>query len=137
MTLPLVEELVPCPDPVATCARLLGQPHLLFLDSAADPERLGRHSYLTAAPTMILRSKGRGPGPNALEQAHALLTQHQAEPVPELPAFQGGLAGYIGYDFGEVLERLPAPRFDDLALPDVALGLYDWVIAWDHGQGRA
>ena len=28
---------------------------------------------------------------------------------------------------GRVLERLPAPRYDDLALPDVMLGLYDWV----------
>jgi hypothetical protein len=52
-------ELVPCPDPVAACARLLGQPHLLFLDSAADPERLGRHSYLTAAPAMMLRGRAR------------------------------------------------------------------------------
>src|SRR6185295_17694095 len=46
--------------------------------------------------------------------------------------FQGGAAGYLGYDYGALLERLPAPRFDDLAIPDVVLGLYDWVIAWDH-----
>ena len=55
-----------------------------------------------------------------------------AESIPGLPPFQGGAAGYIGYDFGSVLERLPAPRYDDLDLPDVVLGLYDWVIAWDH-----
>ena len=28
-------------------------------------------------------------------------------PVPGLPPFQGGAAGYIGYDYGAVLERLP------------------------------
>ena len=54
-----------------------------------------------------------------------------------LPPFQGGAAGYIGYDYGAVLERLPAPRYDDLAIPDVMLGLYDWVIAWDHRLGTA
>jgi para-aminobenzoate synthetase component 1 len=53
-------------------------------------------------------------------------------PVAGLPPFQGGAAGYIGYDYGAVLERVPPTRYDDLAVPDVVLGLYDWVIAWDH-----
>ena len=30
----------------------------------------------------------------------------------------------------------PPTRYDDLALPDVVLGLYDWVIAWDHQRRR-
>ncbi len=54
-----------------------------------------------------------------------------------LPPFQGGAAGYIGYDWGRVLERLPSPRYADLDVPDVMFGLYDWVIAWDHRAGRA
>src|SRR2546425_7181719 len=36
-----------------------------------------------------------------------------------------------------MLERIPRPRYDDLAIPDVVLGLYDWVIAWDHQAQRA
>src|SRR2546422_2027058 len=36
-----------------------------------------------------------------------------------------------------MLERIPRPRYDDLAIPDVVLGLYDWVIAWDHQGQRA
>jgi para-aminobenzoate synthetase component 1 len=27
--------------------------------------------------------------------------------------------------------------YDDLGIPDVVLGVYDWVIAWDHQQRRA
>ena len=54
-----------------------------------------------------------------------------------LPPFQGGAAGYLAYDWGRVLERLPAPRHEDLALPDVVFGMYDWVLAWDHEQSRA
>jgi para-aminobenzoate synthetase component 1 len=61
-----------------------------------------------------------------------LLAPCAAAPVFGLPPFQGGAAGYVGYDYGAVLERLPAARYDDLAIPDVVLGLYDWVIAWDH-----
>jgi para-aminobenzoate synthetase component 1 len=133
---PLVEELQPAPDPVATAERYLGQPQLLFLDSASDPERLGRYSFLTAAPVALIRTKGPA-GVPALEQARELLGPHRSDPVPGLPPFQGGLAGYLSYDYGAVLERLPAPRYDDLNLPDAVLGLYDWVIAWDHRAGRA
>jgi para-aminobenzoate synthetase component 1 len=133
---PLVEELRPAPDPVAAAERFLGQPHLLFLDSAADPERLGRFSFLTATPVAVVRTKGSG-GIPALQQAHNLLDPHRVPPVPGLPPFQGGIAGYVAYDYGAVLERLPPPRYDDLNLPDAVLGLYDWVLAWDHRVGRA
>ena len=134
--LPLVEELLPAPDPVATAERFLGQPHLLFLDSAADPERHGRHSFLMAAPSEVIRTRGPAT-PSALAQARSLLGRCRAEAVPGLPPFQGGLAGYLAYDYGAVLERIPPTRYDDLALPDAVLGLYDWVLAWDHAAGRA
>ena len=145
---PLVEELVPAPDPFETCMRFAGLPSLVFLDSATDAEHLGRHSFLTADPWSAVRSKalltqqlvdGRWVRvePDALTHARALLAPHAAEPLADLPPFQGGAAGYLGYDWGATLERVPRPRYDDYALPDVLLGLYDWVIAWDHPAGRA
>jgi para-aminobenzoate synthetase component I len=134
--LPLVEELVPAPDPVATAEQFLGHPYLLFLDSAADPDRLGQHSFLAADPVAVIRSKGTGESP-ALEQVRGILERQRTRAVPGLPPFQGGIAGFLAYDYGAVLERLPSPRHDDLHLPDAALGAYDWVIAWDHGAGRA
>ncbi len=133
----LVAELTPPPDPAATAERFLGQPHLIFLDSATDPGRLGRFSFLTADPARVIETRGRGPGPNALEQARALLAPYLTPALPGLPPFQGGVAGYLAYDFGAVLERLPPSRYDDLRLPDAVLGLYDWVIAWDHHDQRA
>src|SRR2546423_12418443 len=36
-----------------------------------------------------------------------------------------------------MFERISSPGYDDLAVPDVVLGLYDWVIAWDHQAQRA
>ena len=149
---PLVEELVPLPDPLDACARCADLPYLFFLDSAANPDHLGRYSFLAADPAIVVRSKGActeqriaGAGggewtpidADPLAAVRALLAAHAAEPVPGLPPFQGGAAGYIGYDWGAGLERIPSPRYDDLALPDVMLGLYDWVIAWDHEEGRA
>ena len=54
----LVHELVPAPDPLETCTRFQGMPFLLFLDSATDPEHLGRYSFLAADPVTVVRSKG-------------------------------------------------------------------------------
>jgi para-aminobenzoate synthetase component I len=131
---PLVEELTPVPDPVQCCERLAGVPYRLFLDSAATTTRLGRYSFLTADPTAVIERKGSS---GALDEVRARLAPFRVEPIRGLPPFQGGAAGYIAYDWGLTLERLPAPRYDDLALPDVVLGIYDWVLAWDHVTSRA
>ena len=139
---PLVENLGDAGDPIEVAARFLDLPFLLLLDSGAaaapagDQHQLARYSFLAADPVRTIRSKGPG-DPDPLIAARELLAPFAARPVPGIPPFQGGIAGYIGYDYGAVLERLPAPRHDDLAIPDVILGLYDWVIAWDHGVRTA
>jgi para-aminobenzoate synthetase component 1 len=147
---PLVENLGIAGDPIDVVARFLDLPYLLFLDSATgaalagESHQLGRYSFLSADPALVIRSKGRvtelgGPGrpwarmdADPLVAVRDLLRSFAAAPVSGLPPFQGGAAGYVGYDYGAVLERLPAARYDDLAIPDLVLGLYDWVIAWDH-----
>jgi para-aminobenzoate synthetase component 1 len=146
---PLVEELIPAPDPARCCEQLAGLPYRLFLDSASRDLRLGRHSFLCADPVAVIRSKGastervdRDGGrqsvpTDALSAVREFLAPHVGEPIDELPPFQGGAAGCIAYDWGLTLERLPAPRYDDLALDDVVLGIYDWVVAWDHPSRRA
>ncbi len=147
---PLVDNLGTAGDPMEAVGRFLDLPYLLFLDSATgaalagESHQLGRYSFLAADPACVIRSKGRktelgGPGrpwtpigADPLIALRDLLAPFAADPVSGLPPFQGGAAGYIGYDYGALLERLPPTRFDDLAIPDVVLGLYDWVIAWDH-----
>jgi para-aminobenzoate synthetase component 1 len=112
--------------------------------------RLGRYSFLAADPVAVVRSRGTTveridcvsgsrqavPG-DALGAIRDELAPFAAEPLAGLPPFQAGAAGYVAYDWGRVLERLPSPRYDDLLLDDVVLGIYDWVIAWDHADSRA
>ena len=152
---PLVENLAKAGDPVEVAACFLDLPYLLFLDSAtgatarSEVHPLGRYSFLAADPAILVRCRNghteimRATGerrPVAVDPLVAvrdLLQPFTADSVSGLPPFQGGAAGYIGYDYGTLLERLPAPRHDDLAIPEVILGLYDWVIAWDHRLGTA
>ncbi len=141
---PLVESLKGLPDPVEVAARFLDLPYLIYLDSAVG----SGFSFLAADPAIVVRSKGvvteilqhgtwRPAEGDALGVVRGMLEDARLVPVPGLPPFQGGAAGYIGYDYGAVLERIPPTRYDDLALPDVTLGIYDWVIAWDHHLGAA
>jgi len=145
----MIRELVPAPLPVAACARFIDLPYVLFLDSAADPQRLGRYSFLSADPALLVQAKGaraervdlrlgtRTPVEGAIEEIRHLLTRFATPQAEELPPFQGGAAGYVGYEWGRTIERLPLPRYDDLAIPDLMIGFYDWVIAWDHQVARA
>ncbi len=40
----------------------------------------------------------------------------------------------MAYELGRQLERLPARAVDDLNLPDMDIGFYDWVIARDNAK---
>jgi para-aminobenzoate synthetase component I len=125
----LVVPLSPAPDPFATSVRFSGLPYLLFLDSSAQGS-LGRYSFVAADPIAIKGSP---------EQARALLKPHLRRAVPGLPPFQGGIAGYLGYEWGAGLERVTRPPGDRFTpkIQDIALALYDWVIAWDHLEEKA
>jgi para-aminobenzoate synthetase component 1 len=127
----LAVELIPAPDPLDACARFGEHHNLVFLDSSARGT-LGRYSFLTADPVALVE-----PDSDPLAAARALLAPHLRAPLPGLPPFQGGIAGYVSYDWGAELERVRRPATMDLETPDAALGLYDWVIAWDHHERRA
>lgn len=154
----LIDELTLRIDPAEACACFLDLPGCLLLESVAHSKRLGRFSFVAADPFLVLRSRGptveRVPNPRlgrddwsgagqgdwsetdpfgALREA---LATYAMSTVPGLPPFQGGAAGYFAYDLCQRLESLPTPRYDDLALPEMWVGLYDWTLAWDHDEHR-
>lgn len=145
---PLVVELPGAPSPVGALAALRDLPYPLLLESAAPGGEAGRYSFLAADPFMVLTLRGgalylatpqgveRLPGDPFLA-LQRLLDEHRSATIPGIPPFQGGAAGYFGYDLGGCIERIPAHRTDDLGLPDLCVGFYDWVLGWDHASGRA
>jgi para-aminobenzoate synthetase component 1 len=140
---PVVDELAE-PSAWEVCRRLACLPHLLFLDSA-QRSALGCYSYVTADPFAWIWPPSRliNNVPIVLPPADPFdyladgLGRFRAATLPGLPPFQGGAAGLFAYDLCHYLERLPRPRCYDFAVPDLAVGLYDWVIAFDHEQGRS
>jgi para-aminobenzoate synthetase component 1 len=125
----------PCVEPLTgltpweVCQRLADRQHLLFLDSAQE-SALGRYSYVCADPVHVLKARRDRVDP--LARLAARLAEFPLESIAGLPPFQGGAAGMFGYDLCHQFERLPSPRFEDFAIPDLMVGIYDWVIAFDH-----
>jgi para-aminobenzoate synthetase component 1 len=133
--LPLIEELVPPPEPEEAFLRLACLPHCLFLDSALRHPTLGRCSFLAADPFDFLQLPADGS--DALGVLAGRLETFATPAVAELPPFQGGAAGLLGYDLGRSLERVPAAAVDEFGVPALAMGLYDVVVVFDHLAGRA
>ncbi len=113
-------------------------PGLILLESAR-PGRNARWTYLTADPITVLDEPATGPDPFA--SARELLARLDpgagVGSEDDAPPFSGGLAGYLAYDLGHSLERLPTISTDDQGLPLLRLALHDWVIAWDRRTGAA
>ena len=135
---PLFEELIPAPEPWDVARKLAHLPHLLFLDSADPHPDRGRYSYVTADPVDILIRPAPADSSEDVFWDDRFDCVAVARPdFPELPPFIGGWAGLFGYHLGRAFERQPLPRRDDFEAPDVAIGVYDWVISFDHSTGRA
>lgn len=139
-SLPIVRTL---PDDVCLVelfSRLSRLSGCLWLDSASrgprDPhgQPMGRFSFLTADPikSLVAFAGDPDPWPVLAEWCQQLPNEHD----PDLPPFQGGIAGLIGYEAATWLESVGMATANDLPTPAISLGLYDWSIAFDHQLGK-
>ncbi len=76
---------------------------------------------------------------DALDALRALAIEHALEPgdVAARPVpFLGGAVGYVGYESGQMLERLPCRPRPQLGMPDMAFFFHRWVIGRSLQTGR-
>jgi para-aminobenzoate synthetase component I len=112
-------------DPLAVLASFADEPYALGLIS--DGSARGRWSYLGWSPARTFGSlaawRSAMPTPEPLE---ATVSDH--------PPFQGGAAGLACYEWGAAQEpAMPQPRS---GWPDLAGGIYDRLLAFDHHLKR-
>ncbi len=145
---PFVHELFDI-DPLAAFAAISDMPYSLLLDSSDQTHSAGRYSFVVCQPIETLEAKnGKVTVTNWEQQTtfdsdpFALIRERmecwveQTEHIAGLPPFQGGAAGLFGYDLGRSLEDLPSSAEDNPAIPDMAVGIYDQVLAHDHVAER-
>jgi para-aminobenzoate synthetase component 1 len=117
----------------------------MWLDSSAA-DAGSRFDILVADPYVTLRTRGAA---TEIVKRDGSVQQSQRPPfelvreqlgdvvasAAELP-FCGGAVGYFGYDLGRRLERIPTIAAADIAMPDLAIGIYDWAVVVNHAARR-
>ncbi len=143
-------DLDPAFDALAVFDRLHHHPFSLFLDSADLGHRDAAYSFVAAFPLEVIEGKD-----GAYIVTSATGVQHVRDTNPfDLvrtrmrhyktslfgldggAPFQGGAAGLFGYDLARALESLPNNAAGDPQMPDMAVGIYDQVFAYDHKAGK-
>jgi len=73
---------------------------------------------------------------NDKEQREILRCAQNDKGGKALPSgvFCGGWIGYLSYELGRYIERLPETTIDDLRMPLIRLCFYDRLIAYDHKE---
>lgn len=107
--------------------------HSFILDSAMDENRLGRYSFISANPFKVLKYKDSKNDP--LEELRNELKNYKKSNKTDLP-FVGGAVGYLSYDLCHYIEKLKRTSIDDVKIPDLYFGIYDWTIVVDHLQDK-
>lgn len=142
----LLEELPYRSDSTRLFEALAERPWAVFLDSGRPLCESGRYDILAADPYLTLATRGgltriRSQSGVSLspQDPFALLRDaigERAAPIAGLP-FAGGAIGWLGYDLGRRIERLPVLARDAEQIPDMAVGLFDWAVVVDHGEQRS
>lgn len=134
---PLVHSL-PWQDPAALFSLFANESGAIFFDSAQQMAEYGRYSFIGIEPFSVLSSKDENiylnnetfTG-NPFAVLKKQLALYSLPVLPDLPPFQGGAAGFFGYDLAHHLEHIPYPKSTN-TIADLWLGFYDLVLAFDH-----
>lgn len=112
---------------------LLGAEPFLSFRAFRSDARSGLASGVLGA-RVVVEERGatmRAEVDDALDTLRVLLRENAVDPSifqgRPLP-FLAGAVGYIGYETGQMLERLPSRARPHLGMPDIALFFHDWVL---------
>jgi para-aminobenzoate synthetase component 1 len=133
--------------PLRALAAVEHLPYTLFLESGGPVGAGSEWTILAFDPVWRLELRRgalwrvEGSRANVLE-GHPLdaLAQEWPEAVtlePRPAPFSSGLAGYLAYELKDWIERYPGKAAREIDLPDLSLGFYDVVWAWNRGTGEA
>jgi len=134
---PLVEEVTYI-SPIDAFTPFAGFDGALLLDSAKADGKQGRFAFIALDPYRVITSKDGTTlvdGERVIGEPFSILKRflkdEKLATIEGLPPFQGGAAGLFGYDLAWNLEHLPTHQPDDMGFPDMSVGFYDLVMAFD------
>ena len=133
--------------PVSAYLKLARHEEYAFLlESVEGGDRIGRYTYVGAAPLAVLTAKGdeveiREEGQTTLRRGNFFdvlkdeVSKFRPAESEGLPPFSAGAVGYAGYDLVRQIEtRVPPFREDDVQAPDAVFMFFTSVLVFDHAK---
>ncbi|MFA5372368.1 MAG: anthranilate synthase component I, partial [Sideroxydans sp.] len=148
--IPLVTETFADLDtPLSLYLKLANRPFSYLLESVQGGERFGRYSFIGLPATTHISVRGKQVAlttaagtttqvvDNPLDYISAYQSRFKVAPLPDLPRFTGGLAGYFGYDTVRYIEPRLAQtvKKDVIGTPDILLMLTEQLAVVDNLSG--
>jgi len=128
--------------------KFVDEPWAVFLDSNQPNAIHGRYDIISSRPKVCITSNNNInhidswaeslsiPGePFSILKEYLQVNKCKDDEL-KLP-FVGGAIGYFSYDLGRSLEKIPSICQNDLALPDMKVGIYSWAIIVDHNKKKS
>ena len=121
-------------------------PWSIFLDSGRPYSKHGRYEIFSAYPKKTFLTQGKyttiTSGSNEqvvpddpFEIVNRALSLCEVEDN-DLP-FVGGALGFLSYDLGRRIEKIPDIASDDVGIPEMAMGIYHWAYISDHEEKKS
>ena len=135
--------------PVGAWAHLIQQTDNAFLlESVRKGTEYSRYSYLGINPRMILKHQSdktfikteQGTTESNkpfLEILREIQKDYKSAKLPGIPAFTGGLVGYLGYETITWMEDIPIHDKSEIEIPDSIFMLFEDMIVFDHLRASA
>lgn len=145
------EVLADLETPLSVYATLALCPNSFLLESVEAVEKWGRYSIIGLPAREHIKVFGEQVSVvrdgevveetrvnDPLEFVRAYKARYRVPQLPGLPAFSGGLVGYVGYDMVRYVEpklKVSQPQ-DQLGLPDIYLMLAEELVIFDNFTGN-
>jgi anthranilate synthase component I len=136
--------------PLSAYLKLARGPYSYLFESVEGGEKWGRYSIIGLRASTVLTVRGNAitvtengqemeslSSEDPLDFVEQFQARYQAPDLDALPAFNGGLVGYFGYDTVRYVEKKLAATCppDKLGNPDILLMLSDEVVVFDNLAG--
>ena len=146
----VVETFADLDTPLSLYLKLANKPYTYLLESVQGGERFGRYSFIglpadtriTVRGQLITLTQGEHESTydagNPLDFIKDYQSRFKVAPLPGLPRFTGGLAGYFGYDTVRYIEPRLAnvQKPDVIGTPDILLMLTEQLAVVDNLSGK-
>ena len=133
---------IPELTPNEICNLLSDKEYPFFLDSGEYLDKIGRFSFWGFDPVFLFAYKNnkiiyndfkdkkilkKEPFQYLKEIFFQIKTDNKNKTFP----FQGGMVGFLSYELGKYIEKLPDTRIDDYNIPEYYFGIYDVIYVHD------